>query len=100
MLFRSHVTQELWVSLGNTTELYNEKWPEYDEKKSLPAKIVVAIQVNGKLRDTIEVFRDATEDAIKKTALERPLVVKWLDGKEPLKVIYVKGKILNIVIPA
>ncbi len=97
--FAPHVTQELWESLGNDTELYSTTWPQFDNAKSLSAQVTIAIQVNGKLRDTIEVTRDASEEQITSIAFASPIIQKWLDGKVPLKVIYIKGKILNIVIP-
>lgn len=96
--FAPHVTQELWVMLGNTSELYREVWPVYDTAKTISAKMVIALQINGKLRDTIEVLRETSEEEIKKIALERPTIVKWLEGKAPTKVIYVKGKIVSIVL--
>lgn len=96
--FAPHVTQELWTMIGNATELYNEPWPKYDEGKTVSDKMTVAIQINGKLRDTIEVDRSIGEDEIKKTAVERPNIARWLEGKTPKKVIYVQGKIISIVI--
>lgn len=96
--FAPHVTQELWTMIGNTTELYNETWPKFDDAKTVSGKMTVAIQINGKLRDTIEVDRNIEEEEIKKIAVERPNVTKWLEGKTPKKVIYVEGKIISIVI--
>jgi leucyl-tRNA synthetase len=84
--------------IGNATELYNEPWPKYDEGKTVSDKMTVAIQINGKLRDTIEVDRSIGEDEIKKTAVERPNIARWLEGKTPKKVIYVQGKIISIVL--
>ena len=96
--FAPHVTEELWTTLGNTTSLYRENWPRYDEAKTVSISMVIAIQINGKLRDTLEVPRNTGEDEVKKLSLIRPVIVKWLDGKTPSKVIYVKGKIVSIVL--
>lgn len=84
--------------LGHETSLSRETWPTYDPQKILAECVTLAIQVNGKLRDTFSVARETGEEEIKKTALIRPAIGKWLLGKTPSKIIYVPGKIVNIVV--
>ncbi len=96
--FAPHVAEELWSELGHETQIYAEVWPTYDAEKSVTEKVNIAIQINGKVRDAIEILRTDNEESVKSVALARPQVQKWLDGKEPQKVIYVAGKIVNIVL--
>mgnify|MGYP006051213895 FL=1 len=96
--FAPHVTDELWEDLGNEGSLYSSVWPSYDPKKTVSDTVTIAIQVNGKLRDTIEVSRTIAEEDLKAQALARPPVVKWTAGATPKKVIVVPGKIVNIVV--
>jgi leucyl-tRNA synthetase len=96
--FAPHVAEELWSILGRATPLYHESWPTYDPDKIFSETVTIAIQINGKLRDTIESVRSVTNEEIMKIALERPIVKKWIKNNEPKKVIYIPGKILNIVL--
>ncbi|MFH1291736.1 MAG: leucine--tRNA ligase [bacterium] len=96
--FAPHMCEELWQVLGNKTDLVAESWPEYDESKIVEDNFTLAIQINGKLRDTLEVSIDISEDDAKQQALESKKVQKWLDVQEPKKIIYVKGKLVSIVI--
>ena len=96
--FAPHVTEELWSTLGNDTPLCRAQWPAYDPAKIITESVIIAIQINGKLRDTFEVARGMDEDSVKKNALARPNIIKWLAENTPKKVIYVEGKIVNIVL--
>ncbi|MGB2580539.1 MAG: leucine--tRNA ligase [Minisyncoccia bacterium] len=96
--FAPHVTEELWHNIGNTESIHLAKWPLFDESKCVSNEVTIAIQVCGKLRDTIVVLADADEEAIKTTALRRPAVTKWTSGKTVNKIIFVKGRLINIVI--
>ena len=96
--FAPHVCEEVWVKLGNEKSIIGQSWPEYDENKIVEDTVTVALQVNGKVRDEIEVGVDISEEEIKKLALESGKVQKWLEGKEPKKVIYVKGKLVSVVV--
>ncbi|NCQ16192.1 class I tRNA ligase family protein, partial [Candidatus Falkowbacteria bacterium] len=93
-----HLAEELWAELGNKESIFKEKWPEYDKKMIIDEKINLVVQVNGKVRDMIEVSVDISENEAKKIALESENIKKWLEGKEVKKVIFVKGKLINIVI--
>jgi len=95
--FAPHITEELWSQLGNKTSITRAEWPKYDPELAKEDKITIAVQINGKLRDTFEVPAEIGEEEVKKLALASEKVQKWLGGKEPKKVIYVKGKLVSIV---
>lgn len=96
--FAPHLAEELWEKFGDGKLLTYAPWPQYNEALTKESTLTVAVQVNGKLRGTINVSADISEEEIKKQALAEPNVVKWLEGKEPKKLIYVKGKLVSIVI--
>lgn len=96
--FAPHITEELWSMLGGEGSVHESSWPEHDEAKALDQEITLAVQVNGKVRDTITVSREADNELIEKTALASEKVQKWIEGKEFKKIIVVPGKIVNIVV--
>ena len=96
--FAPHIAEELWQKLGHKTSIFLEKWPQYDENLIQDETLTLVFQVNGKVRDTIEVNADIEENKAKKLALESEKVQKYLDGEEPKKIIYVPGKLVNIVV--
>ena len=75
-----------------------EKWPEYDESKLTEDTVEIAVQVNGKLRATINISVNDDEETIKQKALSEENVIRHTEGKEIVKVIVIKGKIVNIVV--
>ncbi len=91
-----HITEELWNLLGNKNTIAYEKWPEYDEEKTINDNITLPIQFNGKLKATIQIELDESEESIKKKVHET--IDSKLDDKTIIKEIYVKNKIYNIVI--
>lgn len=94
-----HITEELWNTvLGHNDTIAFETWPEYDEEKTIDDEITIGVQVNGKLRGTITITQDANEETIKETALNEENVKRHLEDKEVVKVIVIKGKIVNIVV--
>ena len=92
-----HIAEEMWNALGHDTILADAPWPDYDPSLLTFDTVTMAVQVNGKLRGTITVGKDAAKDACESEALALPGVLKHLDGKPPRKVIVVPGKIVNIV---
>jgi len=96
--FAPHMCEELWKNLGNTESIAFAPWPDYDEALTKESEITLAVQVNGKLRDTITVSVDISEDEAKKVALSSTKMQKWLEGKEPKNIIYIKGKLVSIVV--
>ncbi len=96
--FAPHVSEELWSDLGHESSLILETWPKYDESKIIEEKLTLAVQVNGKVRANIEIDAEENEEKIKELALNQENVQKWLEGKEPKKVIYVKGRLVSVVV--
>ena len=95
--FAPHAAEELWQGLGNKDSIFKSQWPVYDASQLINETATIAVQVNARLRDTFEINREASEDEIKKTALERAAIQKWIEGKEIKKIIVVKGRVVNIV---
>jgi len=93
-----HIAEEAWQTLGNTTMLVESPWPGFDPALLEDDTVTLAVQVNGKLRGTVEVARAASKDDAEKAALALDAVQPWLDGKTIRKVIVVPGKIVNIVV--
>jgi len=93
-----HITEELWTVCGFKGMLHESKWPVYDEEKTVDELIEMPIQINGKVRGTIMIPTDATEDVIKEKVRENENLMKYIEGKQIVKEIFVKGKIYNIVV--
>jgi leucyl-tRNA synthetase len=93
-----HVAHALWNELDFGGEILDAGWPKADRQALLKASVTLAVQVNGKLRGTIEVAVDAPRDQIERTALANTDVAKFVAGATPKKVIIVPGKIVNIVV--
>lgn len=93
-----HITEELWEMLGHNNTIAFEAWPTYDESKIVDDKKEIAVQVNGKVRATITIDIDEDESSIKEKALKEGNVLKHIEGKSIVKVIVIKGKIVNIVV--
>ena len=83
--------------LGHEQSLAYEPWPEYDEAKCVETDVVMAVQVNGKVRAEIKIAKDAAEAEACELAAASENVQKFLDGKEVKKFIYVPGRIINFV---
>jgi leucyl-tRNA synthetase len=96
--FAPHMAEELWAELGNKDSICLSEWPEYDRELIVDDEITVVCQVNGKVRDEFKVPVGITEEEIKKLVLESEKVQKWLEGKEPKKIIYVKSKLVSVVV--
>jgi leucyl-tRNA synthetase len=94
-----HIAEELWTNqLGKPYSIHQQSWPQFDEAAAKEDMIEIPVQVNGKVRDRITVPADADEETIKSAALASETVQKYLEGKEPKKVIVAKGRLVSIVI--
>ncbi|UTW55447.1 leucine--tRNA ligase [Kordiimonas sp. SCSIO 12610] len=93
-----HLAEELWSELGFETLVADTPWPQFDESLTVDNTVKLAVQVNGKVRDTIEVAKDMPKDEIEKIALANEKVIKFMEGKTIRKVIVVPGRIVNIVV--
>ena len=96
--FAPHMCEELWEIMGNEYSIFDKNWPEYDENKLVADTVVIAAQINGKVRDEISVPVDAKKEEIKEKALDSERVQKYIENKEIIKVIVVPGRIINFVV--
>ena len=93
-----HLTEEMWESLGNSFSIHKQKWPKYDSDLAAHDEITLVVQVNGKLRDRIQVPADLEEERAKEIALSSEKVGGYIEGKEINKIIYIEGRLINIVV--
>ena len=93
-----HITETLWSELTNGSHLWEQTWLNVDESALVQTEVEMMVQVNGKLRDKINVAVDANEDTIKAAAFATAGAQKFMDGKEPKKVIVVPKRLVNIVV--
>ncbi len=96
--FAPHLCEELWHQLGNDSSIFLSGWPACDESLLVDDILTIAVQVNGKLRDTFDIGADADDAGIQAAALAREKVQPWIDGKEIKKVVVVKGRLVSIVV--
>lgn len=96
--FAPHIAEELWSALGNTELLSYQPWPEYDESLSKSDMVTIVFSVNGKVRGKAEMQPDLSDKTLEQTALDDPNVIKHILGKEVVKIIVVKNKMVNIVV--
>ncbi|HTV90978.1 MAG TPA: class I tRNA ligase family protein, partial [Stellaceae bacterium] len=92
-----HLAEEMWQTLGHTTLLADARWPRADPELAREEQVTVAVQVNGKLRGTIDLPRDVAAAAATEAALALPQVARVLAGREPKKVVVVPNRIVSVV---
>ena len=93
-----HVGEEMWEKLGHDKTLAFESWPTYDASKTVLNTVKMGVSVNGKVRGTLEIEKDADDEIVKEKALALEGVVRNIEGKKIIKVIVVKNRIVNIVV--
>jgi leucyl-tRNA synthetase len=96
--FVPHICEELWESLGHSGGIEASGWPSFDAEAAVEDELLIVVQVNGKLRGKITVEASAAEGDVKAAALNNDKVKSFMDGKSVKKVIYVPGKLVNIVV--
>jgi leucyl-tRNA synthetase len=96
--FAPHLAEEMWARLGHNTLIVKETWPVGDVKLAIENTVTIAVQINGKMRGTIEVERDLDKDEVIKIACSLDNVSKQLSNTEPKKIIVVPNRIVNIVL--
>lgn len=96
--FAPHFSEEQWSLLGNTYSVFNEQWPKFDEKALVKDEVEIAIQINGKVKHKIVISSGLSDEEIKATALEDEKVKELTEGKTIVKVIVIKGRLVNIVV--
>ncbi len=96
--FAPHIAEEIWQKLGHEKSIFLEKWPGYDPKLVKDEEIMLIVQVNGRVRDQIKIASGVKEEEAKKLALGSAKVIKYTEGKEIRKVIFVKDRLINFVV--
>ncbi|EGT0684406.1 leucine--tRNA ligase [Clostridium perfringens] len=96
--FAPHFSEEQWSLLGNSYSIFNEAWPKFDPKALVKDEVEIAIQVNGKIKNKIMVSSDLDEEGIKAAALADEKIIASTEGKTVVKVIVIKGRLVNIVV--
>ncbi|MBI3741011.1 MAG: leucine--tRNA ligase [Chloroflexi bacterium] len=93
-----HIAEEMWQRIGESYSVHFQKWPEWSAQIAAEEKFTLIVQVNGKVRDRIELAMNVTEAEVRAAALKSENVQKFLSGKPPRQVIYVAGRLVNIVV--
>jgi leucyl-tRNA synthetase len=93
-----HITEELWKKLGNTIFLAETRWPDYDHSLLTTDNVIIGVQVNGKNRGQIELPKDCDQSIAESLGLNLEGVIRAVASKEIKKIIYVKNRILNVVV--
>lgn len=96
--FAPHITEYLYRALGNSGSIVDAEWPQFEEKYLVESVTKYPVSFNGKVRFTLEIAASATPQEVETAALSAPEAAKWLEGKQPKKVIVVPGRIVNIVL--
>ena len=96
--YAPHITAELWSLLGNENSVLDATYPVYNPSFLVESAKEYPISINGKMRTTLLIALDLSEEAVKEIVLQNEVVQKWLEGKEPKKIIFVKNKMVNVVI--
>ena len=95
--YAPHIAEELWSRLGNEGLILDAKFPTFDPKYLVESSKEYPISINGKLRTNISMALDLDQKQVEEIVLQNDIVQKWLEGKAPKKIIFVKGKMINIV---
>ena len=93
-----HFTEEMWEKLGKEYSVHNQKWPKYNEAEMQLKEIEIPVQINGKVRTVLKVDAEITEEQLKEIVKSNETIKPFIEGKNIVKEIYVKGRIYNIVV--
>jgi leucyl-tRNA synthetase len=96
--YAPHISEELWNQLGNSSSVLDAGYPKSEGKYLVESSKEYPISVNGKLRTTIIIDLDAPQETVEQIVLSNEVIQKWLSGSQPKKIIYVKGKMVNVVV--
>jgi leucyl-tRNA synthetase len=97
--FAPHLAEELWERLGHEGSIFDgAHWPAYDEEKARDTAVKIAVQVNGKLRGTVEAEAEAEEKEVIALARVEENVARWLEGTTERRVVFVKNRLVNFVV--
>ena len=93
-----HISEELWSRTGRPYSIHQQPWPQWDAKLAQEDEVTLVVQVDGRVRDRIQVNAGIDEASAKELAMASEHIQKYLDGKQVRRVIYVPGKLVNIVV--
>jgi len=93
-----HFTEEVWSQMGRLYSIHNQTWPNWDEALAKEDEITLVVQVNGKVRDRITLPASVTEAEAREKALSSDKVKAYLEGKNIANVVYVPGRLVNVVV--
>lgn len=96
--FAPHLTEELWQEIGHSESIHKQAWPEVDQAALVQDEVTVILQVNGKVRDRVQVPAEISAAELEKVILALPSVGEWTKGKTIVKMITVPGKLVNLVV--
>ncbi len=96
--FAPHITEELWHQLGNNTSILDAPFPVFEQKYLVETAFQYPVSINGKKRSELNLSLDLTQQQVEEAVLQNETVIKWLEGKPPKKVVYVKGRMINVVV--
>jgi leucyl-tRNA synthetase len=96
--FAPHIAEELWHILGREGSVLDASWPAVEEKFLVETSKMYPVAINGKTRTELSIALDATQQQVEELVLQDEVVKKWLEGKSPRKIIYVKNKMINLVV--
>ncbi|NTW61508.1 leucine--tRNA ligase [Candidatus Saccharibacteria bacterium] len=96
--FAPHITEELWRQIGHEDTIHIDHWPKWNDEFMTTDIMTIVVQVNGKLRAKLEVEKTTNPEDIKRLAIESDNVKKFVEGNQPKKIIYVPGKLVNVVV--
>jgi leucyl-tRNA synthetase len=97
-IFMPALAEELWSQMGNKKSIFFEKWPEYDLKLIIDDHFELVVQINGKVRDKMQVAMDISENEAKELALTSEKTGKWIEGRKIKKVVFIKNRLINFII--
>lgn len=96
--FAPHIAEELWVKLGHAESIFLSEWPKFNPEMIKDKEVNIVVQVNGKVRDALRLSADISEEEAKKAATESEKVKGWIENREIKKIIYIKNKLVSIVV--
>ena len=96
--YAPHISEELWHQLGNSSSILDASYPKFDNSYLVESTKEYPVSINGKLRTTMVLDLAATQEQAQELVLQNPVVQKWTEGKSPKKFIFVKGKMINVVL--
>src|SRR5690606_33819996 len=96
--YAPHIAEELWQQLGNSGSVLDAPYPVFEEKYVLESSKSYPVAINGKTRTEIDIALDATQQQVEALVLANTVVQKWLEGKAPKKIIYIKNRMINVVV--